>query len=427
MPARTHFGELPARYEATRVPDLFRSNNLGGLTRFWSASLFEFLTDDFSDWPIGGHELSRFYRMIADAIGISGRKDGLDRLFNGNYVNRPPIDVLPAQQALVDRIEARKDPNVLAGVNRLGIATREDDPHRCVSCGECFSGCFRGAIFDAHTGIRRLFAEGAPRIINKRVERIEADAHSRTVFAGGERFGGYEKVFLAAGCIGTTEIVLRSLGIRNTAFALHDNPMILFPILGHRLHSFAENRDYVAIANHVIGLRPLDKQGRYAHILVNPVPDLALRNFLPPMAWRASRNIGNVMRSIVSIAKLYLHSSFGAHHRIYIDGGDELRIEQDPRPPDIAQERAAQIQIGAALKGTGFYTPFFPWIRTPTSAHYAGTLPYGNRQVPFGRGGEFLPGVHICDSAAFPAAPAQPLTFTIMANAMRTAREAIGE
>jgi choline dehydrogenase-like flavoprotein len=38
-----------------------------------------------------------------------------------------------------------------------------------------------------------------------------------------------------------------------------------------------------------------------------------------------------------------------------------------------------------------------------------------------------MPGVHLCDSSCFPDAPAVSPTFTIMANAARIARGAIGE
>ena len=67
-----------------------------------------------------------------------------------------------------------------------------------------------------------------------------------------------------------------------------------------------------------------------------------------------------------------------------------------------------------------------PPIWAGTSAHLAGTLPYGRGVFDVRRDGEVLPGVHVCDSSCFPEAVAVSPTFTVMANASRTVTEALG-
>ena len=60
-----------------------------------------------------------------------------------------------------------------------------------------------------------------------------------------------------------------------------------------------------------------------------------------------------------------------------------------------------------------------------SSAHYGATIPYGGNTVKVPPNGEVMRNLYLCDSACFPDLPAVSPTFTIMANAHRTAVEAI--
>ena len=62
------------------------------------------------------------------------------------------------------------------------------------------------------------------------------------------------------------------------------------------------------------------------------------------------------------------------------------------------------------------------------SVHYAGTLPMTSREGawttrPDGSSRDFR-NLHIADGATFPFLPAKNVTFTLMANAVRIARQA---
>jgi choline dehydrogenase-like flavoprotein len=65
-----------------------------------------------------------------------------------------------------------------------------------------------------------------------------------------------------------------------------------------------------------------------------------------------------------------------------------------------------------------------------TSVHYAGTLPMSAARAPMtsmpdGRSSEF-PNLILADAVTFPQLPAKNHTFTLMANASRIARAALG-
>ena len=75
----------------------------------------------------------------------------------------------------------------------------------------------------------------------------------------------------------------------------------------------------------------------------------------------------------------------------------------------------------------GFYIPPVAPIGHGTSSHYAGTLPYGDGPLPVSSTGRIAPGVYLADASAFPTLPAISPTYTIMANACRTACESLQE
>lgn len=429
VPAYSHFGEAIPYHPVSGGPGLFKSRARGGLTRYWSASLFNFTQPDFADWPISATELAPFYAAIADFIGISGASDGLGTLFGDAYVNRAPIVQHPGLAALGRDLGAGAGPYVVAGANRLGIDTAPDSPRGCVYCGECYSGCFRRAIFNAHDGIERALGGARPEIAGEAVVRLETGPAGISVVTATERYRGYDRVFLAAGCIATSEIVLRSIGQLETPLTLLDNPMFVFPLLGRPNRDANGEREdadaYMAIANTIAGLLPRDASEHYAHFMIAPLPGMLLRNFLPPALWGAAGSLSRRLRRRVAFGKLSLHSDFGHRYALSLDADAALRIEKLPRPETARRVADARRRFTEALRATRFSTLPLPWMETPTGGHYVGSLAYGNDRVPIGRDGAVMPGVHICDSAAFPHAPAQPLTFTIMANAMRTAREAL--
>jgi len=427
LPPKNHFGEKPSRYQVSAKRWLYKSENLGGLTRYWSANIFNFVEQDFSLWPISASELAPYYNKIAAETKISGSDDRLSEYFGTGWVNSSRITPLKAEEHLTTKINAKQYPNLLAGSNRLGIITDAEHANSCVYCGQCFSGCFRDSIFNSWHAIRRLFSPQEPRIIYEQVIKIEIEIENgtKTIVTRTSRYSGYDKVFLSAGCIATTEIVLRSLGLYDVTVTMCDNPVYVFPIV-HPIRSYnLQNERYLAIASSVMALPPETPNEKYSHLLLGAFPDLMLRNVLPDRFWRIGDKISNMARRAVSIGKLYLHGDFGPHYRLTLSKSDKLELHCEENP--LAQEEAKRNRqkIRQALKSTGYHAVFSPWLELATSAHYAGTLAYGNNTVEVKPNGEVMDGVYICDSSTFPESPAQPLTFTIMANAMRTAHEAI--
>ena len=77
------------------------------------------------------------------------------------------------------------------------------------------------------------------------------------------------------------------------------------------------------------------------------------------------------------------------------------------------------------MSKSGFFVPRVPLVIQKSSSHYSSTVPYGSGDANLNSRGEIFPNVYLCDSTVFPNLPAVSLSFTIMANAYRTAFESM--
>lgn len=131
-----------------------RGYQLGGRSLTWARAVPRWSEDDFryggnglARWPIGYADLSPFYNIVEDFIGVSGELDNVPAMPDGKF--DPPMPLTPIEKVLRDRIEqAFPDRRVIAG--RTANLTRER-PGRglCVYRDQCARGCSHGAYFSS--------------------------------------------------------------------------------------------------------------------------------------------------------------------------------------------------------------------------------------------------------------------------------------
>ena len=122
--------------------------------------------------------------------------------------------------------------------------------------------------------------------------------------------------------------------------------------------------------------------------------------------------------------------------RVYLNGAadrklqfelseDQLHIRPGPRAEISAVSKGFMASLRQATNHAGFHIPAISPLGHGTSSHYGGTLPYGGPLVDVQSSGRIAPGVYLADASTFPSLPAISPTFTIMANACRTAYEGL--
>ena len=137
-----------------------RARIVGGKTLHWGRMSYRLSDLDFKaathdgfgdDWPISYEELAPYYDKAEEFIGVSGSRDGLPNLPDGNF--QPPMKLNCGEQLL--RKGAQK-----TGRNgipmRVAMLTAPPKPWmkkraRCHYCGNCGDGCDVGAMFNSLT------------------------------------------------------------------------------------------------------------------------------------------------------------------------------------------------------------------------------------------------------------------------------------
>ncbi len=430
-PPKTHFGHLLPKYRVDNKHELFRSESFGGLTNYWGATMIPFTEREVAKWPIKIEALTPYYRELAKLIGISGRQDALNQYFPEEFSTLPPLrltKILSRLNQVVNATVTKGNYEVISGICRCGLETREGYANTCIYCGECLAGCFLGSIYSSKHTIQKYLQDS--RVTEYAKGKVLAvDPAKRSIGlkteVGEEVLEGFDKIFLCAGCIGSTEIVLRSTGVKQ-ACDMADNAVYVFPILYlGKVEEKARNEPYLSLCNLIFGCIPRSPKQNYAETLIYPNFDYMWRYNLPPKLWPLFKPVSDHLRSRLFWGRLYVHGDESQAYRVAMEDDkivfDVARMASGVNVPELMSS------IQSAVNREGFSIPPIPPILQKTNSHYAATLPYGGDLIDVPPNGEIMPNTYLCDSACFPELPAVSLTFTIMANAYRTAMEAIND
>ncbi len=423
-PPKTHGLVLPDKEVVDDEPRIWRAAHFGGLSNFWGAVALPFKDTDFEPWPIDAATMAPHYRAIADEAGLSGGPGPLADHFGGLYVNRPAIPLSDGFKRLAEALN--NSGSHVAGVASLALETRPDNAAHCISCGRCMTGCPQKAIFSTGDRIREMIRTfQAAEVIRTKVRQV--DLGSRMLDAGAERYGPFDHVFIAAGTLGSTEIAMRSLGARSGPL-LTDNTVVTFPVLRFGRPKSDTADAHIAMTQ-LIAMQNVPFQPSTTKIQLYASFDHLWRSFLPSQVWPVSEPLLRHLRDRLIWARLYLEGEKSDAYAIEILE-DGVRLQQVRQADTSHVSRIIDAFSSAIAPAKSRVLPGIR-IRHKTSSHYTGTIPYGGR-LPgtedgdvLGRTGEIAAGVHLCDGAVFPSAPSNSPTFTIMANARRTASEVL--
>lgn len=430
-PPKTNFGLAPSKRKVEGWGAVWDSGHYGGLTNLWGLSCVPFTDDDLRGWPIGRQELAPHYAAVAARVGIAGRHDSLNEWIGDDYVNRPPVPVPPIVTALADsinRCDSAQTYRVVAGATRLAVETRPDQATACTACGECMLGCPRGAMHSTVPSLDAWRATGlVSRVVEGRALAIDRDARAIHVEAGNgtrETLGPYDRIYSCAGCLGTTEIVMRSLGMTEGPL-MTDNSVYTFPLVSTRGAPAGpyDQRRYLALTNLLVWVAPRHPNGPSAQIQVYVIFDHLWRYFLPPQLWSLFAPLASSVRRRLLLARLFLHGEYSQRYALRVETSRPASLHLAAPGTALKEIPGLWGDIKATFGCGGFRAVGLALTRQKTSSHYSGSLPLG--KGPVGLDASIARGVYLCDSSVFPTAPATSPTFTIMANARRITDESL--
>jgi hypothetical protein len=88
---------------------------------------------------------------------------------------------------------------------------------------------------------------------------VDSSNGSVSIRTADDTYGGFDRLYLGAGCFGTSEILMRTFGIRDD-ITVKDNNSYVFPIFytGGGI-SNGDHSEYISITNTILGVVPKDE------------------------------------------------------------------------------------------------------------------------------------------------------------------------
>lgn len=420
----------------------------GGYSIMWGGASLPAHDCDMHDWPISRADLEPHYREVLKVMPLTAGDGTLDEHFP--VWSPEPGALTQSEQgekllADLERVGGRlRERGIIFGAARLAVHTRAGDGNSaCVGCGFCLSGCPYGAIFSTRPLIERLSRHGQityrDRII---VERIQEEANGvKVVFIDEgtrgrscERFDG---VFLGAGALNSTRILLHSAGLYGQAVVMKESLKFLLPMF--RLSSGKGDLSgrYVTLSSAFIESLFQDLSSHWIHMQASPLNDMVLRRLgIDP--WGSMSLKARILRPLLErlmFAWCGMHSNYGDDIVLTADaeGPEALaRLKVDIRRKRDGRQLARRVSRRLARAALAFRTlivPFPNFSDKIRGTHGGGTFPMRARPQaqfdsdPFGRpfGWER---VFVVDSSVFPSIPGNTIAMNIMANAHRIGAKA---
>lgn len=146
-------------YVETKRFDWFRGYHVGGRSLMWGRQSYRWSDLDFEanakegvgvDWPVRYKEIAPWYDYVEKFAGISGNRDGLDVLPDGQFL--PPMDLTCVEKDVAARIkEAFKGERHLIIGRTANITVPHGGRPGCQFRNKCWLGCPFGGYFSTQS------------------------------------------------------------------------------------------------------------------------------------------------------------------------------------------------------------------------------------------------------------------------------------
>ncbi len=418
----------------------------GGFSNIWGAAVLPPDSCDMADWPISRGAMEPYFRSVAEALPLCGDGGSLSQSFPAYRSALGHLEPGPQGAALLDdlgRVKSRlAAAHVLYGPARLAIHTAGDDfVLPCNGCGQCFTGCARGSIFSTvpmlEQMIRRRDIDYRSGIFVKSIKEDEDKVRLEIVdLANGAGELSCRAVFIAAGPLNTTAMLLRSANYFDRPVNLKESQKFLVPALRSRPAATAIEEPSVTLAAAFIEAKVPDLSDHWVHVQMIPMNEMIVSGSrLPGLRSAWGRRLWAPVLRRAMIAWCGMHSDHSCSLELRL-----LRAPNDVHTMSIALNvsqqarhaaRAAARRLAGTLRQAGLYLqPRMIRFSNPGSGTHCGSsFPMRTRpSAPFDTDVLGRPfgwrRVHAVDASILPSIPGTTLAFAVMANAARIAEQA---
>lgn len=146
-------------YVEVKRYDWFRGYHVGGRSLLWGRQSYRWSDLDFEanakdgiavDWPVRYKEIEPWYDYVEKFVGISGNRDGLDVLPDGQFM--PPMEMTCVEKDVAKRLKEYYKGQRAMIIGRTANITQElEGRSACQFRNKCWLGCPFGAYFSTQS------------------------------------------------------------------------------------------------------------------------------------------------------------------------------------------------------------------------------------------------------------------------------------
>jgi choline dehydrogenase-like flavoprotein len=151
--------EKESPYTETKRYDWFRGYHVGGRSLMWGRQSYRWSDLDFEanakdgiaiDWPVRYKDIAPWYDYVEKFAGISGNRDGLSVLPDGQFL--PPMEMNVVEKDVAARLKAyyKEQRHMIIG-RTANITQAHEGRTACQFRNKCWHGCPFGAYFSTQS------------------------------------------------------------------------------------------------------------------------------------------------------------------------------------------------------------------------------------------------------------------------------------
>ncbi|MDP1722756.1 MAG: GMC oxidoreductase [Candidatus Gottesmanbacteria bacterium] len=411
---------------------------LGGFSVGWGAASLPPQECDLNDWPINADEINKYCGIAISDLPYSARADGLSLNFKILQDNPQALHLNEAEEIILDRLNRasilEKD-KLVFGQSRLTVSPETTDKHTgCKYCGQCMSGCVYKSIYKSSDDILRLSNSGAIDykpgcLVLEITETGERVAVKYLDADGRENTQEFDRVFLAAGAVNSTRIVLNSLKLFDRKVKLKARGGYVMPVF-----SFKRLPIDWPNCNTQPGIFLEFKGGwfkHWVHVQISTANELLFQKLkIQPGASGLVAWFKKFLAEHVILMFVNFHSDYAGHYELWLTqpaGKSNTNCLHSRHYKSSSHSWIFTLSAFRLLKiclKIGCL-PLIPFAKNNSgSYHVGGTLPMRHEAGDslntddLGRVSAWRR-VHIVDTSTFPSLPGTTIGLLTMANAMR--------
>ena len=413
---------------------------LGGLSTVWGSAMLPYRQADITDWPITTQVLEPHYRAAVALTGLAAERDGLAELFP-LFLDDPARLELSRQakamaSAMAGNLAVLRANGIHHGRARVAIQGA-GSAGGCVHCGLCMYGCAYGCIYNSATTVTRWATNPnfkyQPDVVVDSVAESSGSASVRGHRRGTDEPLEFEvdRVYLAAGVVATTGVLLRSLVHRNSPVFLKDSQYFLLPALLMKRVCGVRSEPLHALSQLFVELLDATISPHTVHLQLYTYNDLigrSVQNMLGPLK-RPLDFLARELEGRLVLFQGFVHSADSSQIAVTLTAADKLELKPviNPRARETVGKVVRKLLRNSPRLGAVPLPMMLQFAAPGRSFHAGGSFPM--RANPnaletdtLGRPGGWKR-IHAVDATVFPSVAATTITFTAMANAHRIATE----